>query len=160
MTAEVVNFGVVAVIDLDVLTEIFGNTHISVASEGVESTACTGFHVFRVHSAQSVAHHFMQERSDVEAHALVERSVGHVVVIDQHAVDGMDVAVERLDVGLIDKDSFLHHRGDGWRSQFCLAVGQRAVGHPAVDARRTVDARELHQRVGQHRLHVLVDGSG
>ena len=71
----------------------------------------------------------------------------------------MDVAVERLDVVFIDKDSLLHHGCDGRRSQFSLAVGQRAVRHPAVDAGRAVDARKFHQRVGKHRFHILIDGS-
>ena len=79
----------------------------------------------------------------------------HLSIVDQHALDGMDIAIQCLEVIGLHLYTCGNHGLHQSRSHFGYAVGQRAIGSIIVDITLTLVADNLHQCVRQHGLVVF-----
>ena len=157
LTGKVVEAGCFTVVDDQILEETVRTADVVTTQGSVRTrlTTVEGSHFSIGNHAEIVGHHFTKERRVVEAKTLVEDTARHLAVVDQHALDGVDVAVESLDVVSLHLNTRIHHRLHVSRSLLGDAVGQRAVGSIVVDVALTIDADNLQQGVGQHGLVVF-----
>ena len=102
-----------------------------------------------------VRHHLSEERRIIETQTLVQNTMRHVVIINQHIRNGMDISIQSLNVGILNLNTIAHNRLDAGRSHFRNTVCKRSIGNPTIEVSFSADTNDFHQGERQHGLVIL-----
>ena len=160
---EIVETSVIAIVDGHVFEEArwYANVvAIRVTAVGTALSSVEGLHLGCGDATERVGHHLAEEYGVIHTDALIEHALWHILLIDEHSLDGVYVSVDSSDLPLeaFQFYSFEFHRVHGCRSQLCHHIGERGVGHPSVNSELTAVTRNFQKRVGQHGLVVFHGG--